>query len=209
MQPHLETVLELRAALHYPTVVHFPTAPAKPVAIYSEPPSIEGYLYRKRAKGGSERVYLSSHSGHLFLSSPSKAHPPDPPVPLVVAIDNPAALILAPFAQGRLLPPAKKADPSQPSKLARMFGKKAVAGQRPVEFKRVQEEAPVAKMEREERHRAELQIMAAQGYVDFRDIVEVTIANEGSEDSSFEIALKSSQTVRFEVRARDETRTQS
>ena len=60
-------------------------------------------------------------------------------------------------------------------------------------------ETVVEKFEREERRRAEQQILAAQGYINLREVVSVSVANEGSEDSSFEISLKGDLSIRFEV----------
>lgn len=91
----------MRIALHYPTVVRLPPTPSSPSVRISEPPAIEGYLTRHRPKSNAaERIYLSSHDGHLFLCRPSSAHPPEPPLPVTEGIDNPAALVLRPFALG-------------------------------------------------------------------------------------------------------------
>ena len=67
-------------------------------------------------------------------------------------------------------------------------------------------ETVVDRFEREERVRAEQQIMAAQGYIALREVVSVSVANEGSEDSSFEISLKGGMSIRFEVSFRSLSR---
>ena len=178
--------------------MRFPASGKEPAIALHEPPAVEGYLYRKNQKGRSERIYLSSHRGHLFLSSPSKAFPPDPPVPLMVAIDNPTALVLAPFTLGAVLPGAK--DQRRQGSWSRFFGGKRSASTAGLEESLLEDgETVVQKFEREERRRAEQQIMAAQGYINMREIMGVSVANEGSEDSSFEISLKGGLSVRFEV----------
>ncbi|KAL8290217.1 hypothetical protein RQP46_003156 [Phenoliferia psychrophenolica] len=101
-QPNLDVALELRPALHYPTTVHQPSTPTSPSTRLSEPPGIEGYLTRHKPSNTSERIYLTTHDGHLFLSRPSTAEPPDPPLPVYESVNNPAALVLAPFVLGIL-----------------------------------------------------------------------------------------------------------
>ncbi|KPV77586.1 uncharacterized protein RHOBADRAFT_51419 [Rhodotorula graminis WP1] len=115
-QAHLAPVLELRPAMHYPTTCRIPAEPGAPNALHStttrisEPPGIEGFLIRHRPNGTAERIYLSSRMGMLFLCRSSTAHPPDPPMNVYDALNNPAAVVLAPFvfAMATLAAPSKK-----------------------------------------------------------------------------------------------------
>ncbi|GAA5854689.1 hypothetical protein JCM8547_004941 [Rhodosporidiobolus lusitaniae] len=114
-----EPVLELRPAAHYPTTCRIPAeATANPSKLsttvrISEPPGIEGFLIRQRNNGASERVYLSSRMGLLFLCRPSTSHPPEPPISTQETLNNPAAIVLAPFIFGM----ASLAAPSKRKKL--------------------------------------------------------------------------------------------
>ncbi|GAA5902868.1 hypothetical protein JCM6882_009148 [Rhodosporidiobolus microsporus] len=111
-----EPVLELRPAMHYPTTCRVPSSEtANPSKLsttvrISEPPAIEGFLVRHRPNGTPERVYLSSRMGLLFLCRPSTAHAPEPPMSTQETINNPAAIVLAPFVFGMasLAAPNKK-----------------------------------------------------------------------------------------------------
>ena len=115
-QAHLAPVLELRPAMHYPTTCRIPAHTGAPNALHStttrisEPPGIEGFLIRHRPNGTPERIYLSSRMGMLFLCRSSTAHPPDPPMNVYDALNNPAAVVLAPFvfAMATLAAPNKK-----------------------------------------------------------------------------------------------------
>ncbi|BGP15078.1 hypothetical protein JCM10213v2_003033 [Rhodosporidiobolus nylandii] len=112
----LEPVLELRPATHYPTTCRIPASQgANPSSLsstvrISEPPGMEGFLVRHRPNGTPERVYLSSRMGLLFLCRPSTAHPPEPPLSTQETVNNPAALVLAPFVYGMasLAAPSKR-----------------------------------------------------------------------------------------------------
>ncbi|GAA6037786.1 hypothetical protein JCM8097_005033 [Rhodosporidiobolus ruineniae] len=112
----LEPVLELRPATHYPTTCRVPVKEAasatrlSTTVRISEPPGVEGFLVRHRPNGVSERVYLSSRMGLLFLCRPSTAHPPEPPMSTQEALNNPAAVVLAPFVFGMasLAAPSKR-----------------------------------------------------------------------------------------------------
>lgn len=102
--------------MHYPTTCRIPSQPGSPEALHStttrisEPPGIEGFLIRHRPNGTPERIYLSSRMGMLFLCRASTAHPPDPPMNVYDALNNPAAVVLAPFVFGMasLAAPNKK-----------------------------------------------------------------------------------------------------
>ncbi|GAA6054384.1 hypothetical protein JCM3770_002230 [Rhodotorula araucariae] len=115
-QAHTDPVLELRLASHYPTTCRIPAQPGSPEAHksttvrISEPPGVEGFLVRHRPNGTPERVYLTSRMGMLFLCRPSTAHPPDPPMSVYETLNNPAAVVLAPFVFGMasLAAPSKK-----------------------------------------------------------------------------------------------------
>ncbi|KDN48526.1 hypothetical protein K437DRAFT_273414 [Tilletiaria anomala UBC 951] len=66
-------VLELRPAQHHLGIIKGPVGD-----ILEEPPAAEGYLWRVKAVSGSlTRVYVSTHDGHIFFSSSSKAFAPD------------------------------------------------------------------------------------------------------------------------------------
>lgn len=115
-QARVQPVLELRPAAHYPTTCRIPAhegasgSHLTSTVRISEPPGIEGFLVRHRPNGTPERVYLSSRMGLLFVCRPSSAHPPDPPMPVYEALNNPAAVVLAPFVFGMasLAQPNKK-----------------------------------------------------------------------------------------------------
>ncbi|BGO90868.1 hypothetical protein NBRC10512_002383 [Rhodotorula toruloides] len=115
-QARFQSVLELRPAAHYPTTCRIPAhegasgSHISSTVRISEPPGIEGFLVRHRPNGTPERVYLSSRMGLLFVCRPSAAHPPDPPMPVYEALNNPAAVVLAPFVFGMasLAQPNKK-----------------------------------------------------------------------------------------------------
>lgn len=79
LQPNLETSLELRLGTHGPTTVRIPANLAGPLCKLSEPPAIEGYVSRVKPNGTGEKIYLSTHDGHLFLCRPSDCCPPPPP----------------------------------------------------------------------------------------------------------------------------------
>ena len=66
-------VLELRPAAHYPTSVRLANG-----SVLEEPAAVEGYVWRvKPVSGALTRLYLTTHDGHLFVSKPSRAFPPD------------------------------------------------------------------------------------------------------------------------------------
>ncbi|KAG9035602.1 hypothetical protein FRB95_011008 [Tulasnella sp. JGI-2019a] len=57
----------------------------------SEPPSVEGYLYRIKANTQTRtQIYVSSHDGNLFTLSPANSYAPAPPEPPIVLIDKDA-----------------------------------------------------------------------------------------------------------------------
>lgn len=179
VQPGLETTLELRPALHYPTTVLLPSPRNLPTTRLSEPPSIEGYLTRVVKKGRPERVYLTSHDSHLFLCRTSGAFPPTPPTPIQEVINNPASASLAPFIFGGNGLGGKKKE-----KKRGMWERMGLGG-RKKEEKQVGEgeEDPEGELravggvlealEKEEKGRALRQIEKAMGYVDLGDIVKV------------------------------------
>ncbi|ORY66941.1 hypothetical protein BCR35DRAFT_308380 [Leucosporidium creatinivorum] len=209
-QPHFEPRLELRLALHYPTTVRLPSTPTSPSIRLSEPPSIEGYLTRHRPKSGNERIYLSSHDGHLFLCRPTTAHPPEPPMPVHEGVENPAALVLAPFVLGFASVGAGEKEKKKKrerlldrigvSRIGGGVGKEARRKERTVKsFEKGQgssggeegggededEENILAILEREEKKRAFQQISDARGYVDLRDVVSVEVGvDEGEIDAA-------------------------
>ena len=116
----------------------------------------------------------------------------------MVAIDNPTALVLAPFTLGSVLPGVR--EQRRQGSWSRFFSRTRSASMSGTEEPVLEDgETVVEKFEREERRRAEQQILAAQGYINLREVVSVSVANEGSEDSSFEISLKGDLSIRFEV----------
>lgn len=67
------SVLEFRAALHYPTQVRMPKG-----KLLMEPPSVEGFLWRVKAVSGTlTRLYVTVHDGHIFFCRSARAFPPD------------------------------------------------------------------------------------------------------------------------------------
>lgn len=67
------SLLEFRAAVHYPTTVRM--AHGKTL---QEPPAIEGFLWRVKAVSGAlTRLYVTTHDGHIFICRPTRAFPPD------------------------------------------------------------------------------------------------------------------------------------
>jgi hypothetical protein len=138
-----EPILELRPATHYPTTCRVPAEPgAHPSRIsttvrISEPPGIEGFLIRHRPNGGTaERVYLTSRMGLLFLCRPSTAHPPEPPISVHETLNNPAAIVLAPFVFGM-------------ASLASSSGKKGAIDRRVIESGGIRKSSTNVKSDRE------------------------------------------------------------
>ena len=84
--------LELRTAVHYPNSVRDQAG-----QVVTEPSAIEGFVHRIHGRKGMrrERLYLSTHSGDLFVTEPRNAHPPEPPLPANIAAETPAHLRLA------------------------------------------------------------------------------------------------------------------
>lgn len=82
MQGHKPVQLELRIASHAPSDARLGDG-----TTLTEPPAVEGYLYRIKPKSQKRsNIYLSSHDGSLFSVSYSAAHPP--PVPQAPDIDT-------------------------------------------------------------------------------------------------------------------------
>lgn len=44
-----------------------------------EPPGVEGYLIRHRGSSAKESIYVTTHDGHVFISSMNHANPPITP----------------------------------------------------------------------------------------------------------------------------------
>ena len=176
--PSMETVLELRPALHYPTTCRLPQAKNELPKRLIEPPAIEGYLWRVKASGKLDSIYLSTHDGHLFLNARNAAHPPDPPPPLGDSLNNPAALVLAPFVLGlaglgsglerrkrRGLAERWRRGQFMTRQIETIQEDQASSVHRDRESESLQ-----ARFERLERRRIFEQIMYARGFVDLRDI---------------------------------------
>lgn len=198
-------------AMHYPTTVRLPQTSTSPAVRLSEPPAIEGYLTRHRPKSNTtERIYLSSHDGHLFLCRPSSAHPPEPPLPVTEGIDNPAALVLRPFALGfasiaigekkgkreRLMERVGKSrigggvgsaeEKRKERTIKSLDASRATSGTGPQEDDAEDEEDGtqvdlLLTLEREEKKRAFQQISDARGFVDLRDVTSIELALEKGE----------------------------
>ncbi|CDR99431.1 uncharacterized protein SPSC_04950 [Sporisorium scitamineum] len=67
------SVLELRAAAHYPTSVL--TAPGQ---YMQEPPAVEGFCWRvKPVSGALTRLYFTTYDDHIYVCRTSRAYPPD------------------------------------------------------------------------------------------------------------------------------------
>ncbi|KDE09050.1 hypothetical protein MVLG_00768 [Microbotryum lychnidis-dioicae p1A1 Lamole] len=200
-QPHFEPTLELRAALHYPTTVRVPATPETPSHRLTEPPAIEGYVARLRKNSSaSERIYLSSHDGHLFVCSPSTCHPPDPPAPPATFTLNPAVMVLAPFALG-WSSIAVGSDKKREKIIDRVYHSVSGASGANLAHERRKKERAlqtifaenadedsdvlegdwVAKMELSERRRAVQQILDAKGYVNLRDVERVGGVDDADE----------------------------
>lgn len=78
LQPRETTHLEIRIGEHRPTTVTLQDG-----THLSEPPAVEGYVYRIMPNSQSRtQVYISTHGGCLFSSRPSRARPPRPPIPM-------------------------------------------------------------------------------------------------------------------------------
>ncbi|GAA5892676.1 Spo71p [Sporobolomyces salmoneus] len=100
-QAHVDPVLELRPAIHYPTIVRLPRAETSGPRKLAEPPAVEGFVTRIKKNGQNERIYLTSHLGAIFRCHPARAHPPEssgliPPLPSA----HPAPLALVPMVFG-------------------------------------------------------------------------------------------------------------
>lgn len=138
---------------------------------------------------------VSSHDGHLFLCRPSTAQPPDPPLPIHESVNNPAALVLAPFVLGF----ASMGDPGRKDKLwERLAGRGQRAADRKArresrkwapkvghegvdeieDTESSDEDAGAARnvleiLDKDERRRAVQQMVAARGFVDLRDLKDI------------------------------------
>lgn len=67
------SILELRAAVHYPTSVL-----AAPGQYMQEPPAVEGFLWRvKPVSGALTRLYFTTYDGHIYICRTTRAFPPD------------------------------------------------------------------------------------------------------------------------------------
>ena len=68
-------MLEIRIAQHAPTYIHL-----KNGRRMDEPPAIEGYLDRiNPVSQAKKQIYLTTHSGNLFILNSHAAFPPMPP----------------------------------------------------------------------------------------------------------------------------------
>lgn len=77
-KPREITHLEIRIGEHRPTTVTLEDGTR-----LTEPPAVEGYVYRIKPNSQTRtQVYISTHGGCLFLCHPSRAHPPRPPIPM-------------------------------------------------------------------------------------------------------------------------------
>lgn len=196
-QPHLVPQLELRRSEHYPTTVRFPSSSRQLAStFYAEPPAIEGFVRRFKAKGGTERIYLSTHDHYLFRSRPAHAHAPLPPVLKRPVLDNPGVLVLAPFAYGSI-----KKEHSR-SRWPRLFSRTQV-GHVPITLSDSVIPSSIVKFEEEEKARLQRQIMSSNGHIDLGDVESVMTdigGEEGHDERVIVVKLqKSGRTVRFEV----------
>ncbi|GAA5963604.1 hypothetical protein JCM21900_000304 [Sporobolomyces salmonicolor] len=189
-QESIDPVLELRPAVHYPTIVRLPpSASSKPQQRMAEPPGVEGFVTRHRENGMNERIYLSTHLGLLFISRPSTAHPPEPPLSAQQTVNNPAAIVLAPFVFGMA---SIAATPEKQGKIWRrvsdrggMKAAKQEKRRRDWTLKRMEADdgerhkydvddedgrGMLELFEKEERKRAFLQITDARGFVSLSEI---------------------------------------
>ncbi|GAA6010006.1 hypothetical protein JCM11491_005826 [Sporobolomyces phaffii] len=184
-QGHVDPILELRPAIHYPTLVrqprHSPSGPKK----LAEPPAVEGFVTRIKKNGQNERIYLTSHLGAIFRCSPSRAHPPEspgliPPLPS----SHPAPLALVPMIFG--LNNIGKSG-KQKEKFWRQFADRSGVKQRRgrdwtlkgmedeegklpvVEDEDEQGTALIEAFDHRERRRAFLQITDSQGFISFSE----------------------------------------
>ncbi|KAE8222626.1 hypothetical protein CF319_g4199 [Tilletia indica] len=72
-KPNSGPTLELRVAAHNRENIHSGTRQQM-----DEPPAIEGFLWRVRPVSNTlDRIYLTTHDGHVFACRPSRAFPPD------------------------------------------------------------------------------------------------------------------------------------
>ncbi|GAA5872147.1 hypothetical protein JCM1840_006333 [Sporobolomyces johnsonii] len=189
-QESVDPVLELRPAVHYPTIVRMPpSASSKPQQRMAEPPGVEGFVTRYRESGTNERIYLSTHLGLLFISRPSTAHPPEPPLTAQHTVNNPAAIVLAPFVFGMA---SIAATPEKQGKMWRRVSDRG--GMKAAKQEKSRREWTLKSMEaadgerlkcdlddedgrgmlelfeKEERKRAFLQISDARGFVSLSEI---------------------------------------
>lgn len=165
----------------------------------SEPPGIEGFLTRVRPKKVNDRVYLSSHDGHIFVSRPSTAHPPDPPSPVSATSNNPAALVLAPFVMGFASIGASEKKKRKRDRILQRAGLHRVSGDATASERRAadravkciegeddedeseEEEDIMAVLNKQERIRAYQQISDARGFFDLQDVVSIEVGVESGE----------------------------
>ncbi|SPO24017.1 uncharacterized protein UTRI_03442_B [Ustilago trichophora] len=111
------SILELRAAAHYPTSVLI-----RPGQYLQEPPAVEGFLWRvKPVSGALTRLYFTTYDGHLYVCRTTRAFPPDRhlAVQMQEAMDMRVPRTSG-ATQGRA---AKPATPATKSALARALAK--------------------------------------------------------------------------------------
>lgn len=177
--------------MHYPTTVRYSATRTSPSRRVSEPPGIEGYITRHKPGAAVERIYLSSHNGHLFICRPSTAFPPDPPLPVYEGLSNPAALVLAPFVVGfaSIGRDRKKRQKVWEKVMGRNDPRKDGKGMKWIDEQDGgkgddDDDDILGKWEKAEHKRLWKQIMSAKGFVDLRDVVKIQRGNkvDGGDD---------------------------
>ncbi|GAA5883845.1 hypothetical protein JCM16303_007411 [Sporobolomyces ruberrimus] len=197
-QAHVDPILELRPAIHYPTIVRQPRTPSSPPQKLAEPPAVEGFVTRIKKNGQNERIYLTSHLGAIFRCSPSRAHPPEspgliPPIPS----SHPAPLALVPmiFGLNNVGKSGKQKEKFWRSLADRsgvkqqrgrdwtLKGMEDEEGKLPViEDEDEQGQALLEAFDHRERRRAFLQITDSQGFISFSEfeVIEPDLIEEAN-----------------------------
>lgn len=149
-----------------------PPTSSSPSRIISEPSSIEGFVNRIKANGATERLYLSSHDGHLFICKPSSAYPPTPPK-IYSQGEEEIKVVLKPL-------PIRGEEKTGWSKLWERLsgGSKDIQIKQEVIVVNVNSDGEngfIAILEREEKLRCRRQILDSRGYIDLVGITEVKL----------------------------------
>lgn len=163
------SVLEFRAAVHYPSSVRTPLDEEM-----KEPHSVEGFLWRVKAVSGSlTRVYVSTHDGLLFVSRPSRAFPPGRFV-----VSDPTSHRRNFGTPGTEAKGKNRRGSAENDETLEGLGRRLAGLSNTFPYSLEEIDARIDAYKSLERRRQYEQITRADGYIDVRDIVSIHLLNE-------------------------------